>query len=500
MKIIKSKKYFLSVFLAVITLLLCLWGLRKYQEHQEHQAYLQYHATYLIIDGEEHRRDSTELDLSGKSITEFEKLKELHALQQLDLRSTSITTAQYDDLQQSLPNCKILWSVPFQNIFLDSTTDELVLEELDIQDIPLLAYFPNLTSVNANNCTDYEAILALQTQYPQLSVSYLVTIGDENYSNATEELTIADPDLDILRETLPLLPLVHTVYLQGQLPENKAIVALKELFPEIIFVWDFEVLGVPTNSLATFLDLSRIVMRKTDELEAMLPCFYNLQQVDMIDCGIGNDAMEALNERHPGTKFVWRVVVSGVWVRTDAKFFMPYKRGIKTIGDLSTLKYCHDMVCIDTGHFGVRSFEFVEYMPNLRFLLLLDCYVQDLSSIAACTSIEFMELAQTPLSDYWLLTNMTNLKNLNLSATPYDEDRYHAVGRGDITPLYQMTWLDRLWFTRSNMKTEQRDMLKAALPDTTVTLYTGGCTTCGWRQSPNYYEHRDILGMWYMVH
>lgn len=500
MEKIKSKKALWTAVLSIIVVLLGLWGLHKYREHQEYQAYLQYHATYLVIDGTEYRRDSTQLDLSGKAVMELEKLKELTALQQLDLRGVSVTTDQYEALQQALPNCKILWSVPIQGTFQDNTATELILDHLVASDIPLLAYFPNLVSINADNCTDYEAIFAMQAQYPQLSVSYLVTIGDINYPSTAEELTVTDPSLDELSAGLSLLPSVHTVYLQGQLPANEQIVVLKEQFPEITFVWDFEVLGVPTNSLATFLDLSRIVMRTTDELESMLPCFYDLQQVDMISCGIGNDAMEALNARHPGTKFVWRVAVSGVWVRTDAKYFMPYKRGIKTIGDLSTLKYCHDMVCIDTGHFGVRSFGFVEYMPNLRFLLLLDCYVQDLSSIASCTSLEFLELAQTPLSDYWLLTNLTNLKNLNLSATPYDEDRCHAVGRADITPLYQMTWLDRLWFTRSNMKTDLRDTLKAALPDTIVTLYTGGCTTCGWRQSPNYYEHRDILGMWYMVH
>lgn len=496
----KMKSRWFFWFAAIVALALVIFGIFKYKEYREYQAYLQYHATYLIVDGTEYRRDSTHLDLSDKAITELEKLKELTALQQLDLRGSGITTAQYLDLQAALPGCEILWSVPFQGTYLDSTTQELVLDKLVESDLDTLAFFPDLSMINADNCTNYDAILALADRYPEISIAYLVTIGDENHPNTAEELTVIDPDLDELRETLPLLPMVHTVHLQGELPENEKIVALKEQFPGIIFVWNFEVLGVPTNSMATFLDLSYVVMRKPDALEAMLPCFYNLEQVDMIDCGVGNDAMEALNQRHPGTKFVWRVAVSGVWVRTDAEYFMPWKRGIKTLGDLSTLKYCHDMVCIDLGHFGAKSFEFVAHMPKLRFLLLLDCYVQDLSSIAACTSIEFLELAQTPLSDYWLLTNLTNLKNLNLSATPYDEDRYHAVGRGDATPLYQMTWLDRLWFTRSNMKTDLREQLKAVLPDTTVTLYTGGCTTCGWRQSPNYYEHRDILGMWYMVH
>ena len=459
-----------------------------------------YHATYLIMDETEYRRDITVLDFSGKAISELHKLKELYNLQHLDLQNTGVTYTQVADLQAALPACQILWSVPFQGNHLINTTEELVLEHLAESDFADLQYFPNLTSVNADGCTDYAALLALAAQYPDLAIRYKVTVGGENYGNHTEELTVTDPNINELLEKLPLLPEVTTVHLEGSLPENSSIVSLKERFPAITFVWDFQIFGIDVNSLTTFIDLSRIVMKDTAELEAMLPCFYQLEQVDMIDCGIKDADMEALNQRHPGTKFVWRVNVNGVWVRTDAKFFMPYKHGMKKIAHLTNLKYCHDMVCIDLGHFGVWDFEFVEHMPNLRFLLLLDCDVSDLSSIAACTSIEFLELAQTPLRDYWLLTNLTNLKNLNISATPYSQKTQCCVGMNDNTPLYQMTFLDRLWYVRNYMDEEQCALIREALPDTVVTLKTGGCTTCGWRYSPHYYEHRDILSMWYMVH
>lgn len=490
----------ITAFAVAIALVLVV-GSIIYRNHQEKQAALAlYHATYLIIDEAEYRRDSTALDFSGKQITELHKLKELQNLRHLDLQNTGITYAQVADLQAALPACQILWSVPFQEGFVRSDTEELELVQFQETDIADLSYLPNLRAVNAEACTDYDALILLAQQRPDLALTYRVTVGAESYTNHDEELTVIDPDLDELSEKLPLLPKVSTVYLEGTLPENSRIAVLKEQFPEITFVWDFQVLGIDVNSVTTFLDLSRIVMKNTEELESMLPYFYNLEQVDMIDCGIKDDNMEALNQRHPGTKFVWRVNVNGVWVRTDAKFFMPYKYGMKKIAHLTNLKYCHDMVCIDLGHFGVWDFEFVEHMPNLRFLLLLDCEVYDLSSIAACTSIEFIELAQTPLRDYWLLTNMTNLKNLNISATPYSQETHCCIGMNDNTPLYQLTFLDRLWYARNYMDPEQCAAIREALPNTVVTLKTGGCTTCGWRYSPNYYEHRDILSMWYMVH
>ena len=75
--IFRHKKALLCAAVVIGILLLILAGLYLYIKDQKEQAYLNYHATYLIVDGTEYRRDSTELDLSGKSILEFEKLKEL---------------------------------------------------------------------------------------------------------------------------------------------------------------------------------------------------------------------------------------------------------------------------------------------------------------------------------------------------------------------------------------------------------------------------------------
>ena len=102
-----------------------------------------------------------------------------------------------------------------------------------------------------------------------------------------------------------------------------------------------------------------------------------------------------------------------------------------------------------------------------------------------------------PIVDFWPLTNLTNLKNLNLSETPrYGNKGFGAFG--DITPLCQMTWLDRLWLNNSRLDEGTRTMLCEALPNVELLFLGSGSTEKGWRHSYGYYEMRDILDLWYM--
>ena len=41
-------------------------------------------------------------------------------------------------------------------------------------------------------------------------------------------------------------------------------------------------------------------------------------------------------------------------------------------------------------------------------------------------------------------------------------------------------------------------MLRDSLPNTYLELETISSTAAGWRKLKNYYDMRDVLGMWYM--
>ena len=495
-----KKKIILIVVAVILTAVIATGVVLKIKHDREVEALRIYNETYLVMDGVEYLRVSTELDLSGKQIVELEKLTELTALKKLNLRDTGITTEQYEMLCAGLPDCQIIWSVPFQDGYLNDDIQELTLNKLSESDLEMLAYLPQLTSVDANLCQDLDAVAKLMEQYPELSVTYMVSIGETAYPYTQDQLTIANPDVDDLMYKLAFLPALTNVTLEGTLPENAKLISLKEAYPNITFLWNLSIYGVETDTLATFIDLSKIQLSDTTELEAALPCFYNLEKVDMIDCGISNEDMDALNKRHSGTKFVWKVRVSGVNVRTDIKYFYPYKMDIKKVGSLGNLRYCTDVEVLDFGHKGISDVSYVEYMPNLRYLLLLECNITDLSVISNCTSLEYLEACSIPVTDFWPLTNLTNLKNLNISYNPFYYSSKKWGAYGDITPLYQMTWLDRLWMAYARLNEEGRNELRAALPNVEILFVSTSDTNQGWRYAPGYYEMRDILGMWYMIH
>lgn len=494
----KKKLIILCVLAFMLIALIAGLVIQKIQNDRELEQLRIYNETYLVMDGVEYRRDSVQLDLSGKQIAEFHKLQELTALQQLNLRGTGITVEQYETIRKALPDCEILWSVPFQNRFYDDDTQELVLETLAESDLAMLSYLPALTSINADQCRDFEVLFMLMEQRPDIAVTYTVPIGEINLSPDAEEVTIMDPDVSELLLQLQWLPNLKTVTLDGNLPSNSELLKLKEAYPNIKFLWNLTVCGVATNTFAEFLDLSNIPMSNTDELDAVVPCFYNLAKVDMISCGLSSPDMEALNMRHPDTVFVWKVNVNGANVRTDIKHFMFYKYRMKRVGDLSNLRYCTEVEVLDFGHYGVSDLSFIEYMPKLRYLLMLETYLSDLTAVGNCTSLEFAELSTSPIVDFWPLTNLTNLKGLNLSHTPYYGD-FNYGKFGDITPLLQMTWLERLWLANSRVGAEAQGILRGALPNVEMVFYSASATDRGWRYAPGYFEMRDILGLPYMV-
>ena len=89
------------------------------------------------------------------------------------------------------------------------------------------------------------------------------------------------------------------------------------------------------------------------------------------------------------------------------------------------------------------------------------------------------------MSDYTPLLELTKLEDLNLCYT-----------HGQKEVLMEMTWLKRLWWSPSAGK--QPD-LSRALPDTLINVTTGSSTGGVWRKGQNYYDMRDLLGMYYMT-
>lgn len=514
-------------------------------------------SNYVLIEGSLIERDATDFVLQGDSLPNVKKLHRFNQLETLDIRGAVVSVADYEALCEEFPDCDILWSVPFQSEYVDNQTTELVVRSLSSYDVDLLKYLPNLRTVDGRECRDYDVLLELAQARPDLKVMYSVDMGEYQLSEDATECIITNDNADILLKMLPYLPDLQTVNAngctdydalmaireakpelavlytvavgQGSYPgDSTALILdiadaaealellqyfpdLEEVafnglatdydlmyqmmcrYPDAVIRWDFELFGVRTGSTATELNLNEIPMKSVETVEGALKYFYDLQWVEMCQCGIPSEEMDALWKRHPETRFVWAIPMGSGYVRTDVKAFIPFKYGYNINrpfydAQAKELKYLVDLECLDLGHMRMNDISFLQYMPKLRFLILADTVCKDFSYLTGLTELVYLELFRSEIKDVNLLMNMTKLEDLNIGWTNLDNPEL----------LMEMTWLKRLWPTKNGMTAAQYRQLKEALPDTYVYTNSTHPTEGGWRRSDRYYEMRDLLGMFYM--
>ena len=513
---------------------------------------------YMILGGHILERSATQVVLAGEELPDIGRLQKLEDLKNLDVRSIPITPEEYEQLQGALPECKIYWMVPFQNGYSENTASEVAVQSLDADQKALLKYFVNLKTVNAQNCEDYGSLMQLQQERPDLAVIYTVDLGDcelrenvtecvatdanakkllENvqylpalaridgmgcrdyeslirlrnaraglevdyevvlgtasYSDDATQITLENADGQEALELLQYLPELTEVIFTGETPDNETMYQLKCRYPDVVMNWEFELFGVRTGSTATELILNEIPMESVETVESALKYFYDLQWVEMCQCGIPSEEMDALWKRHPETRFVWAIPMGSDYVRTDSKGFIPFKYGYTITNpfhdeEAKELKYLVDLEALDLGHMRMTDISFLQYMPKLRFLVLSDVICEDYSYLADLTELVFLEMFRSQIRDLGLLMNLKKLEDLNISWTTKLENP---------ELLKEMTWLKRLWATANGMSRAQFKELQEALPNTTICSSAEHPTANGWRTSDRYFEMRDVLGMYYM--
>ena len=475
-----SKTGKIAMIVIVILLLAALaagyWGLQYYHEN------------YISIDGILVPRDITRMDFSGAPVEQWERLMELSNLTQLDLSGTGLTNAQFDALQEALPQCNIQWDVLFQEKYLPCNTPSLTLTHLTDTDVDQLDYFTNLHTVEAAGCADLDQLLELQRRHPKCKVSYDVTIAGEAWQHDTDYLILSGVDTDTIQENLPYLPQVERILLTEPLPPMQDIEALQKAFPHITITYLVDILGFSATPESTELDMSDIPMPDVSAVERALTYLPNTKKIVMCNCGISNEEMDALSKAHPDIRFIWTVDVGPFRLRTDTTGFIPIKYGYwLNDEECYNLRYCTDMVALDLGHCDISNCDFVAFMPKLKYLILADTDVRDISPIANHEELVYLELFMTQVRDYTPLLSCPKLEDLNICYT-----------YGQIDVIMQMPQLKRLWWGPGRQN--QYAYLRTHLPNTymELALESGSSTGEGWREGKRYYEQRDYLGMYYM--
>lgn len=257
---------------------------------------------------------------------------------------------------------------------------------------------------------------------------------------------------------------------------------------------DVELYGTVYPYDTQSIDISGTPVEDMEYLEDRLLKLPRLTDVDMCDCGLGNEQMEELANRFPNVKFVWKVTL-GLWtIRTDCVAFSTLKDGTITYrltnDDVKVLKYCTDMVALDLGHNRVTDISFLQYMPELKILILVDnrvegyddVYISDLSYLRYTPKLKYLEFFVGSVSDISFLYDLPELVDLNISYNPVGEVEY----------LMKLPKLERLWMEHTLLTEEDYQLLRQIYPDAQIVYYGEGSVDQGWREHERYFAMIDM--------
>ena len=225
----------------------------------------------------------------------------------LDLREEAMSIEHYDQLHALLPDCDILWNVPFQSGTVSSDSAEISVATLSDEDIEVLAaYFPNLKKVDASGCGDYAMLEKLQERLPDVEVRYTVSLGGKSFAPDSVELALepGDYDLDTLNENLQYLPqLTAVTFLRAELTLEQ-VEQLRMDFPGITFAFTVELLGQEYGEDTTELDLSAMTSEQVAEALKKLPMLPALEKIILTDAEgnsqLPKEDVKTLQEAVPG--------------------------------------------------------------------------------------------------------------------------------------------------------------------------------------------------------
>ena len=228
----------------------------------------------------------------------------------LDLREEEISFDHYEAVRSQLPDCWILWNVPFQGGRFSSDSEKLTVSSLTQEDVALLVeYFPELKTLDASACGDYGNLELYKAQKPDCDVIYQVSLGGKSFAPDTTELVLenGDYDLAVMTENLVYLPEVASIQLKMPELTMEQVEELKAAYETIDISCTVEILGREYDNRVTELDLRDLESSQVAEVAAKLPMLPNVTYVELTKEGGTSSLTKAdvktLKEALPGASF-----------------------------------------------------------------------------------------------------------------------------------------------------------------------------------------------------
>lgn len=414
---------------------------------------------------------------------------------------------------------------------------QICASSLSAGDLEKLPQMTGLEQVTVTGGGSGENLAQLRTYCDENAIAFRIQLGEQTVTDETAELTISGVTEEQVA-LLALMPKLQSLHFPEPEASAESLLALREKLSGTAVTWEKTVLTIPFREDATVIDLMPVLALhegeklgdktaweyglefetmgdqerphrtakvlpghpfpdRTDdteqilqEVEAAMAYFPEAEVLELCGTWLDNESISQFRERHrEDYKVIWTVLCGDLAPRTDAKFFMPTKYYVTSgnFNDLYSynLQYCEEIVAMDIGHMWITDIEFVRYMPDLKYLVMFNQAVSDLSPLSVCKELVFLEMHQCDhVEDYSPLLECTALEDLNIGGVS-----------GDISPILEMKWLKNLWLVgcdEADYKAAVDTML-----ETNIAYYYEDPDD-GWRDLPNYFKMRDALLMFYM--
>ena len=365
-----------------------------------------------------------------------------------------------------------------------------------------LSRLPKLHYADLSGSENVEEIAAWAKAHPEVSVRYTVTLPDGSVlpsdTRSYDYSKAAGAEVMAAAPALSLLPGLKTLKLGAERDSLRLdrVHELRQILPDTVFQYSFDLYGTACDLSAGTINLFHVpVDDDAARVDLAMACMPQLSYVDMDSCGVSNARMEQLHLKYPNVKLVWRVWFGRNYsVRTDVVRILasnPTNGGMLYNRDAEALSCCHDVRYLDLGHNKqLTDISFVRSMPNLEVAILAMCDWTDASPLADCPELEYLEMFSTECCDLTPLAGLQKLRHLNIATN---------VGITDLSPLYGLTDLERLWVgSYIRVPNEQVDEMRRHAPGCEInTSVYDDPTSGGWRynRDGNMTERYYILRM-----
>lgn len=418
---------------------------------------------------------------------DIHELEDYPNLQTLDLTGSDCYEAieRYKKFHEDID---ITYTVSLGKTQADWKSTQLKLSEGDYSyDLLLenLKYIPNLTQLTLSNITlTAKQLEDLQLAYPDLELSYAVTILGQDYDTETTHLdlsAITPQEVETVVGLLPMLPNLQTVELMDDRGSSELSISqvkpLVDAAPDANFHYTFSLFGktISTDDERVEYVGHSIGNEGEEQLRQALDIMTGCTYFKLQDCGIDNEVLAQLREDYPDTKIVWEIRFGKYTAMTDTDTI----RAVYNVFDSTChdLRYCNEVKYMDLGHNDkLTDFSFVGFMPDLEIMIASGSAVQDLSGFENCKKLQFLELAScNNLKDLTPLAGCESLLQLNISYTKVSS----------LVPLDGLP-LERLMSIHTYVPAAEQTIFKEIHPDCWAVFYYGNQPFGkGWRYDDN---------------